>query len=207
MTRFKVCGLTRPIDVTLCLESGASFLGFIFAAKSPRRITPETARAMPRGQAKRVGVLVEQSADEAQRLIDEAELDYVQLHGGQNADYCLSVGPGKVIKVFWPQRYCGVADLQADLDKFAAYCSYFLFDAGISGGGHGKSLDFKSFFGLNFRRPWFLAGGLSPDNLGEALRLARPDVVDLNSGLEISPGIKDAEKVRQAALICAQLEK
>lgn len=200
---FKVCGLTRPGDVTACLDAGAAMTGFIFAAKSPRRVTPEQALGLPRGKALRVGVFVEQDVAEVVRVMDAAELDLAQLHGGQDAAFCRAVGPGRVIKALWPEKLAARDALQAELERFAESCAFFLLDAGTSGGGHGRSMDFSLVAGLASPRPWLLAGGLGPHNLQAALDAAAPDGLDLNSGLETSPGVKDHAAIARAAAILA----
>uniref|UniRef100_A0A7C4ENN4 N-(5'-phosphoribosyl)anthranilate isomerase n=1 Tax=Fundidesulfovibrio putealis TaxID=270496 RepID=A0A7C4ENN4_9BACT len=218
----KVCGITLPGQAAAIDGMGADFLGFIFAAKSPRNVTPEHVASIPRGKAKRVGVFVEQTAEEVNRIMDSAKLDFAQLHAGQDEAFCRKVGPGRVIKVFWPGRYPGAGPdfparlpggegedataaaasaldaLRRDMDRFAPLCALMLLDSGTSGGGHGVSLDFSSLAGLDPPRPWLLAGGLSTANASLALARARPSGLDLNSGVEASPGVKDITKVSQA---------
>ena len=194
----KICGRTRPEDVLGCTEAGADLLGFIFAAKSPRCLTPAQAAALPRTTAKRVGVFVEQSLDEVLRIMDEAGLDLAQLHGGQDRDFCRAVGPERVIRCFWPKKHPDMASLAGELASFEGAIRYALLDAGTSGGGHGVSLDFAPLATLAPPMPWLLAGGLGPDNVAEAVRLARPSGLDLNSGVESSPGLKELGKVRRS---------
>jgi phosphoribosylanthranilate isomerase len=193
----KVCGMTLPGQVQALDALGVDFLGFIFAGKSPRKVTPEHVAAIPRGRAKRVGVFVEQSAGEVKRIMDAAGLDYAQLHAGQDEDFCCAVGVDRVIKVFWPERHEPVAALEKEMARFASLCAMMLLDAGTSGGGHGASLHFAPLGGLASPKPWLLAGGLSPDNAGKALREAKAAGLDLNSGVELSPGVKDISRVRQ----------
>ncbi|QLA18791.1 phosphoribosylanthranilate isomerase [Desulfolutivibrio sulfoxidireducens] len=200
---FKVCGLTRPQDVTACLAAGAAMTGFIFAAKSPRRISPQAARDLPAAKALRVGVFVEQTPDEVLRIMDQAELDLAQLHGGQDVAFCRAVGPDRVIKALWPEKLGSPQAIQDAMDRFAPVCRFFLLDAGTSGGGHGRSMDFSLVAGLHAPRPWLLAGGLGPHNLEAALDAAAPDGLDLNSGLETAPGVKDHEAIARAAAILA----
>ncbi|WP_243360856.1 phosphoribosylanthranilate isomerase [Fundidesulfovibrio terrae] len=212
----KVCGMTLPEQVKALDGLGVDLLGFIFAAKSPRRVTPEHVASIARGRAKRVGVFVEQDADAVNRIMEAAGLDYAQLHAGQDEAFCRTVGHERVIKVFWPQRYlvvgspnpiaqAGTVDpaaaleaLERDMDRFTHSCALMLLDSGTSGGGHGKSLDFAALSGLRAPKPWLLAGGLSPDNAALALREAHPAGLDLNSGVESSPGVKDISRVTQA---------
>jgi phosphoribosylanthranilate isomerase len=194
----KVCGMTRAEDVTGCTEAGADLLGFIFAAKSPRCITPGQAAALPRTSAKRVGVFIEQTLEEVLAIMDAADLDLAQLHGGQDPEFCRAVGAERVIRAFWPQRHLDKASLAAEIARFEGAIRYALLDAGTSGGGHGVSLDFASLAELSPPMPWLLAGGLGPDNVAEAVRIAKPHGVDLNSGVESSPGLKELAKVRRS---------
>ena len=194
----KICGMTRPGDVTGCAEAGADLLGFIFAAQSPRRVTPAQAAALPRTTAARVGVFVEQTLDEVLAIMREADLDMAQLHGGQSPEFCRAVGQDRVIRAFWPRKHPDAASLAAEIAAFDGAIRFALLDAGTSGGGHGTPLDFAALAGLRPPMPWLLAGGLGPDNVAEAVRIAAPAGVDLNSGVESSPGLKELEKVRRS---------
>jgi phosphoribosylanthranilate isomerase len=191
----KVCGLTTMEDVSLCQSLGVDMIGFIFHRKSPRNVAPAQARSLASSGPLRVGVFVEQTADEVLSIMAEARLDMAQLHGGQSVNDCLTVGPERVIKVFWPQRHSTADELERALGDFAGACSFYLLDSGISGGGHGQALEFAGLLGLRCPRPWILAGGLGPGTIEAALS-CRPDGVDLNSGVERAPGVKDPGKLR-----------
>jgi len=194
----KVCGMTSAEDAAMCEELGADFLGFIFHPSSPRNVDVAFARSIKTGGAKKVGVFVKQSVAEVIEILKNGNLDFAQLHGGQNEEFCKALGKERVIKVIWPQKYDSVKEFQADIDRFAPYCSYLLFDAGKSGGGHGESMEFEVFKDVMIPGPWLLAGGLSADNLKEALSEAKPNGVDLNSGVESEPGKKDKNKLTAA---------
>ena len=193
----KVCGLTRPEDVALCQELKADFIGFIFAAKSPRRIAPEVVTAMPRGTALRVGVFSGADLDTVRNTARQARLDLIQLHGGENLEFCRAVGAERVIKTLWPERL-SLENLALELERFEPACAYFLLDAGTSGGGSGRNLTWSGLRRLVFPRPWLLAGGLGPDTLISALSACSPDGVDMNSALESAHGIKDHALLRKA---------
>jgi phosphoribosylanthranilate isomerase len=195
--RIKVCGLTRQEDVDACRELGAHWAGFIFHPESKRHIHPEGAASLETGDLLRVGVLVRQDPEEALDLMRQCRLDLVQLHGDQDPDFCGRLGPERVIRTFWPQRFDREEDLQRELDRYASCCAWFLLDAGLSGGGHGKRIDAEWIpRGLRFERPWLLAGGLGPESIGAGLTL-RPHGVDLNSGVESAPGVKDRQAIAQ----------
>lgn len=191
----KVCGLTRAGDVALCEELGVDWTGFIFHPAGPRNVDPALVASLPRGRAKRVGVFVDQTPDQVCAVLDLAGLDLAQLHGGQEPEFCRAVGAHRVIKVFWPQRYPDMGSLTRDLERFAPFCRAVLMDAGTSGGGHGRSLDFAGLRHLRSPLPWILAGGLGPANIHEALLQCAPDGVDLNSGVEDAPGRKNQARL------------
>jgi len=201
--RLKVCGLTRQADADACAALGVDFCGFIFHAASPRGTTPQQAATIETpATLRRVGVFVKQSADEVRAAMTEARLDFAQLHGGQDDDFCRTVGPERVIRVFWPDRFADRAALEQTLTQAADTAAWFLLDAGTSGGGSGQTIDWQRLAGLRLSRPWLLAGGLTPENVAEACAVCRPDGVDLNSGVESAPGLKDLTKLRAA---CAAL--
>lgn len=197
----KVCGLTRGQDVDLCLELGVDLLGFIFHHKSPRFVPPIFPGTIRSGAARKVGLFVSEDLDSTLDFMSEGGCHFAQLHGGQDEEFCREVGPERVIKVLWPERYAWVSALERDIERFAPVCAYFLFDAGTSGGGHGRTLDLSFLNHLRMPRPWILAGGLGPDTLPAALAGCLPDGVDLNSGVESAPGVKDAARLRAAMAI------
>ena len=197
----KICGLTRQEDVDAASRLGADLCGFIFHPKSPRHIDPVRAARLQSGSMRRVGIFVEQDAGEILRVMDKARLDFAQFHGRQSVECALAVGPAKVIRVIWPDLYCHRALLHNELQKLAASCSMYLLDAGFSGGGSGRRLEWRDLAGLISPHPWILAGGLNARNVGKALRQCDPAGVDFNSGIEDAPGIKNSGAMNAAAEI------
>lgn len=193
--KVKVCGMTRHEDVRMCARLGADFTGFIFHEPSPRNITEDFAAEADPGSAAKVGVFVRQDADEIIRIMDRCKLRFAQMHGGHSVEECKKVGPDRVIKALWPEKYDSPEELQADIDLFSPVCAYLLFDAGKSGGGHGKPIALTKFEHVEIKKDWFLAGGLCPENVTQAVTVC-PTVLDLNSGVESAPGIKDETKLR-----------
>lgn len=191
----KICGLTNAPDAVACAALGADFLGFIFHPPSQRNTDPTLPASINPGKAKKVGVFVNQDADEVNRIMEAGELDFAQLHGGQDEAFCQAVGPERIVKVFWPEKHDSLADLQAVVDRFADHCTMMLFDAGVSGGGHGKTFDLTRIAGLNVPRSWLLAGGINPDTAPGAMA-CNPDGIDMSSGVETDFGIKDLQKVK-----------
>lgn len=210
----KVCGMTREQDALLCAELGADLLGFIFHPGSPRNTTPEFPAGLKLPGVRKVGVFVGQNPVEALQIMAAGRLDLAQLHGGQTESFCQAlatrIGPERIIKVFWPEKAVSLAAFQAELDRFAPYCGLMLVDAGSGGGGHGRVIGGKGggkggeiLAQARFPRPWLLAGGLGPDNVSHMLSRYQsvgngPSGLDLNSGVESAPGIKDATKLRAA---------
>ena len=198
LTMIKVCGLTRQEDLFFTTSLESSLAGFIFHPESPRHIDPRHARDLDTGPAMRVGVFVKQSRAEVKEIMEEARLHLAQLHGDQDEAFCAALGKHRVMRVFWPQRYAWRADLEQDLKRFAPHSRFYLLDSGSSGGGHGRSLDFSFLEGLISPKAWFIAGGLGPDNVLEAVQACNPCGVDLNSGVESAPGVKDHDKLKAA---------
>jgi len=200
----KVCGLTSVADAEAAAELGADMLGFIFHPPSRRNVAVEIPARVDPGAALKVGVFVSQSPEMMVDIMEEADLDVAQLHGDQPEHVCEALGPDRVIKVFWPERYDSAKALQEDLDRFAPLARWFLFDAGASGGGHGRALESSLLTKVEPALPFLVAGGIGPDTVEQALALD-PDGVDMSSGVESAPGVKDLDKV--ARLITALRER
>lgn len=196
----KFCGLTRQEDVDQAARLGAAMCGFIFHPRSPRGIKVEQAAALDSGKLLRVGVFVNQGSDEIRRIMDEARLDFAQLHSHQSVECAKAIGAERVIRVLWPDRYTHRALLYNDLQRHAEACAYYLLDAGLKGGGSGYKLDWSDLGSLRPPQPWLLAGGLSAANVARALGMCSPAGVDFNSGVEDAPGRKNREKMAAAFL-------
>ncbi len=196
MVRVKICGITNSGDALLAAELGAHALGFIFYKKSPRSVTPDKARRII-GQlppfVATVGVFVDEDAAAVREIASLAGLDWVQLHGRESPDYCRSLGR-RVIKGF---RVKG-EEIYAQLTEYQGAAQAFLLDAYKPGtpGGTGETFNWEIARQVKKCGPIILAGGLNPDNVAEAIRIARPAAVDAASGVEAAPGKKDREKMR-----------
>jgi len=196
MERFvKICGMTNPQDALWAAECGATAVGLIFAEESPRRIGLEAAKKIVLGlpdSVWRIGVFVNEPVEFVNNCIRVLGLAYAQLHGEEKPDYCRRV-EGKVIKAI------RVAD-RGDIDRLRGYAvSAFLLDAFSPDkrGGTGKTFNWS----LAVRAkecgvPIILSGGLNPENVAEAIQTVAPAGVDASSGVEISPGKKDRDKVK-----------
>jgi len=192
--RVKICGLTRLEDALLAARLGADALGFNFWPGSKRHVAPANARALVRALppfVTAVGVFVNPSRDEVLRAVEASGVTVVQLHGDEPPELCASL-PFPVLKAI---RVSGPASL-------AALASYevhgFLLDAPSQGyGGSGTAFDWALAAEAAAAVPLLLAGGLGPENVREAIRAVRPWGVDVASGVESSPGVKDPEKLRR----------
>jgi phosphoribosylanthranilate isomerase len=191
----KICGITRPEDAALAAEAGADALGFNFWHASPRSLEPERARQIIVGlppEVTPVGVFVDSALDELRAVAELCGLRVVQLHGQESPDYCKKTGL-EVIKAI---RVRDEESLKAldDYDVFA-----FLLDAYMETqpGGTGRGFDHRLVERAKARgRPVIVAGGLKPETVASVIRATRPFGVDVASGVEASPGVKDPKKVR-----------
>lgn len=181
MTLVKICGLTRAEDAELATQLGADFLGFIFVRESPRCVGAEFVRDI--GGAKKVGVFRNAPLDEIERIANVAQLDLIQLHGNESEDDVRALAL-PVIKAF---------PVQDALPQTATHAQYVMFD---TGGGTGRTFDWALLDEYDRAKPFFLAGGITPDNVEDALR-ARPHAIDLSSGVERAPGIKDHHQLQR----------
>ena len=192
--KVKICGMTQLKDALFAVEQGVDAVGFIFYKKSPRAVTMKTVReiiAKLPPLVDTVGVFVNESAERLNKIADYCGLDLVQLHGEESPAFCRKIHR-RVIKAF------RVKDLQSikQLEKFPV--SGFLLDTFSDDlhGGTGKTFDWNLALPAKKMGPVILAGGLTPRNILQAVRQVRPYGVDVCSGVEKSPGIKDLEKVR-----------
>jgi phosphoribosylanthranilate isomerase len=196
MVKIKICGITNLEDALLAAELGADALGFIFFAKSPRHVAPETARSiiaqLPPFVAA-VGVFVDEAAAVVQELAANVGLDWVQLHGQESPEYCLSLGH-KVIKGFRIQD----EDSLRLLADYQGAAQALLLDTYKKGqvGGTGEIFDWHLARKAKKYGRIILAGGLTSDNVAQAIATAGPAAVDAASGTEAVPGKKDPAKLR-----------
>jgi phosphoribosylanthranilate isomerase len=195
MTKIKICGLTREEDVVFAADKGADFLGFIFVPSTPRFIEPERAAAITASirqrdqRPKLVGVFRDASADYVREIASVVGLDFVQLHGTESDQDVRAMGI-PAIKSF------RVGDTLPDTTAHPA-ADWLLFDSFEErrAGGTGRRFDWSLLAAYPRTKPFFLAGGLSPENVAAAISLARPDAIDVSSGVELEPGVKDHARI------------
>ncbi len=205
--RVKVCGLTRPVDMDTLARAGVAYAGLNFFAPSPRALGIAQARAIalaaPAGMA-RVGLFVD--ADDA--LIDavlaEVPLDFLQLHGAEPPDRLAALRARHGLPLIKAVGVAGPDDLPA-LDRFAQVADMLLVDAkpapgAALPGGNGLAFDWRLIAGRRWPVPWLLAGGLHAGNVAQAVALTGARQVDVASGVETAPGVKDAGRVADFVL-------
>jgi phosphoribosylanthranilate isomerase len=194
-TRIKICGVTRPDDAIFCADMGADAIGLNFYAESSRCLSLAQARAVrevlpPFVSA--VALFVNPQAHDVSRVVDELGPQLLQFHGDEPATFCASFG----VPYIKACRVRAGVDLLEFLRPYASAAGW-LFDAHVEGyGGGGKTFDW-ALMPAGLGRPVVLSGGLTPENVGDAIRRVRPWAVDVSSGVESAKGIKDAERVRR----------
>lgn len=207
MTRVKVCGITRPEDAEAADRAGADAVGLIFAP-SPRRIDLRQATAIERVLSPwivRVGVFVDTGLAAMDRAIAAARLDVLQLHGRETPEFVRKVREEFGLRIVKSVRVGDGLDL-VRLDEYEV--DAFLFDTYVPGraGGTGKTFDWDLAVPWARRVRLILAGGLTPENVGEAVRRVRPYGVDVASGVEREPGVKDHTKMQRFIANVRQME-
>lgn len=190
----------RPKDAEAAIRYGADYLGFIVEAKSKRRLSVGEAAslALPaKGIIPRVAVTV--NADDAtlRAIGSKMQPDLIQFHGDETAQHIASVGRDYGVKTIKAVPVSSHADITRALG-YAGFADYLLFDAkppnGSARGGHGVAFDWTILKRAALPRSWFLAGGLTPDNVKDAMKTGAP-ILDVSSGVEKAPGVKDHEKI------------
>jgi phosphoribosylanthranilate isomerase len=191
MIRVKFCGITNIDDALKACELGVDALGFVFA-KSKRQISPEKAAEIIEKLPpliSTVGVFVDEDIDIVKDIKEKCRLDYIQLHGDETSDYCRLLN-GKIIKT-----------IKNNIETISYYeVSCILLDTYVPGvsGGTGKVYDWSlALKAKKYNKPIILAGGLTPENVAEAVRKVKPYGVDVSSGIEKSPGEKNYKKMKE----------
>lgn len=202
-TMVKICGVTTVEATDAAIRAGADYLGLNFHPASPRYLPPEKARALAahaRGRIRLVALLVDPDDEAVATVTAAVKPDFLQFHGNEaparvgEVRARTGVGAIKVLPV------AEIADLSA-VPMYEQVADMLLFDAKAPKGadrpgGHGTAFDWRLLAGRRFSRPWLLAGGLDPENVARAIRTAEAPGVDVSSGVESAPGVKDAEKIR-----------
>ncbi|WP_417258066.1 phosphoribosylanthranilate isomerase [Celeribacter sp.] len=202
-TRVKICGLKTPEAVSAAVEAGAQYLGFVFFPKSPRHVDVSTARALaldvPVGVAK-VALVVDPSDEELERITGEVPVDMIQLHGKESLERVAEVRERFGLPVMKAVGVSGPSDLQA-LNAYGMVADQLLVDAKAPKGadlpgGNGLAFDWRLISKRGWNAPWMLAGGLTPETVVLACQMTGSKQVDVSSGVESAPGVKDPARIR-----------
>ncbi len=201
--KVKLCGLTESADVPAAIHAGASYVGFVFFPKSPRHLALQDAafmaQSVPVGICK-VALVVNPEDSDLNHLLDAVPIDMLQLHGDESPDRVAQIQDTYGLPVM---KAVGVAD-ETDLPRLEDHlrvADQVLVDAkpprdAALPGGNGLSFDWRLIAGRRWAVPWMLAGGLTPENVAEAIALTGATQVDVSTGIERAPGLKDADKMR-----------
>jgi phosphoribosylanthranilate isomerase len=201
--RVKICGLRTEADVAAVAAAGAAYAGFVFFAKSPRNLTLAEARtlalAAPEGLCK-VALTVDADDATLDAIVDGVPLDMLQLHGHESPDRVAEVRARYGLPVMKAMGVADEGDL-AGLIEMSLAADQLLIDAkppkgADLPGGNGLAFDWRLLVGRKWLKPWMLAGGLTPENVAEAVRLTGARQVDVSSGVESAPGVKDAGRIK-----------
>ncbi|WP_170561102.1 phosphoribosylanthranilate isomerase [Ruegeria atlantica] len=201
----KICGLTAPDHVRAAADAGARYVGFVFFSKSPRHLdlgaAAGLAQLVPAGVAK-VALTVNATDEELDHIVESVPLDMLQLHGKETPQRVSEVRDRFGLPVM---KAIGIAEAEdlSSIDLYSEVADQLLIDAkpprtSELPGGNGLAFDWRLLAGRKYwRKPWMLAGGLTPDNVAEAIRMTGAKQVDVSSGVESSPGIKDSIKISE----------
>jgi phosphoribosylanthranilate isomerase len=206
MIGVKICGITNIGDAYVAIESGVDALGFVFYPKSRRVITPERAREIIQkipGSIGGVGVFVNQEIEAVKEIVSFCSLHLIQLHGDESLQYCARFPRSSLIKTV-------SACTEEEVQRLESYpVKAILVDAYEPGcyGGTGKNSDWALALKVKKKHPLILAGGLNKENIKRAMKTVRPCAVDINSGVETSPGKKDPHKIREIMEIIRATDK
>lgn len=198
----KICGLRAPETLSAAIESGARFVGFVFYPPSPRNIAADTAKELslqiPTG-VRAVGLFVDPTDEHLSDTISIVPLDMIQLHGNESAERVKEIKERFAMPVMKAINLREASDLD-NISDYEAVADWLLFDSKPETadlpGGTGERFDWSLLAGKTFSKPWMLSGGLTADNVSEALSQLSPDAVDISSGVESARGVKDAEKIK-----------
>lgn len=200
--RAKICGLSTPASLDAAVAAGAAYVGFVFFEKSPRNVSIALARdlalAVPDGLCK-VALTVNATDAELDAILAEVPIDMLQLHGKESPARVAEVKARYGLPVM---KAVGVADAQdlPALNDYAKVADQLLVDAkppknATLPGGNGLAFDWRLIAGRRWPVPWMLAGGLTPENVAQAMQMTGAQQVDVSSGVESAPGVKDAAKI------------
>jgi phosphoribosylanthranilate isomerase len=200
----KICGITSLEAVDAAIAAGATYGGLVFHPKSPRFVQLDQAAVLAtrmRGRLKIVALIVDMDDVQIAALVQAVRPDFLQLHGGETVQRTADIRSRFGLSVIKVLPIAEAADLDA-VEAFEFVADMLMFDAkppkgADRTGGHGAAFDWSLLKGRTFTKPWFLAGGLTPDNVARAVVLSQTALVDVSSGVESAPGVKDSGRILQ----------
>jgi phosphoribosylanthranilate isomerase len=200
----KICGISHPEAITAAIKGGARYVGLVFFERSPRHVAPplaaELARMVPTG-VRTVGLFVNPSNEYLEHVVSQVPLDLIQLHGDESPERVAAIRAAFSMPVMKAIKVSSPEDLVA-ADAYAAVADRLLFDAkppakvSALPGGNGIPFDWTILTGRNWSKPWMLSGGLTADNVAEAIAVSGAASIDVSSGVEDRPGHKDPDLIR-----------
>ena len=202
-TRVKICGLTSPEAIKGAAQAGATYGGLVFYEKSPRHLSlakaREVALAAPPGFAK-VALVVNPQDAFLEEMLSQVPIDILQLHGAEQPQRVQQIKQSTGLPIMKALGIATAQDLH-EIDRYAEICDQLLIDAKPAPGaklpgGNGLAFDWQLLENHTWKIPWMLAGGLTPDNVAQAIRVTRARQIDVSSGVESAPGLKDIDKMR-----------
>jgi phosphoribosylanthranilate isomerase len=198
----KICGINSAAAADAMLRAGADFGGLVFFAKSPRNLSLEEGAVLAgrmRGRVRLAALVVDESDDRLGAIVQAIKPDFFQLHGKEMPQRVAEIRTRFGVPIIKALPVNEAADL-AKAQAYAEQAEMFLFDAAPSAeatrpGGHGAAFDWQILRGQKIARPWFLAGGLNPENVVRAIEVSGAQGVDVSSGVESAPGVKSADRI------------
>ena len=206
MVEIKICGITNVSDARITAECGADALGFIFYPKSQRYVVPAKAKEIIQklpSEIIKVGVFINHEIQEVREIAQFCGLNLIQLHGDESPEYCAQFPLSSLIKAV----SCQTEEEIRELRNYPV--AAILMDGRDPGryGGTGKKSDWRLAIKVKETHPLILAGGLNKENIRKAIETVRPQAVDVNSGVEISPGKKDPRKITEIVRIVREIDQ
>ena len=201
MTEVKICGITTEPALEAAVKAGAHYLGFVFHPASPRFVAAEKARLLTNktpSNLVNVGLFVDPKLSDIEKILESADLDMIQLHGSETPQQVQQIRGAFGLPVMKAIRVAARTDLEPVL-TYEKVSDWLLFDAHSdkAPGGTGETFDWSLLQDLRLLKPWMLAGGLNAANVGQALDVLSPRAVDVSSGVEDEPGVKNPQKIKE----------
>jgi phosphoribosylanthranilate isomerase len=199
----KICGINSVESADAAVRAGADYVGLVFHARSPRSLNPEQARALStrlRGRVRIVALLADADDAAISAAIADAKPDFLQLHGREDASRVGDIRGRTGVAVIKAIAVAEASDISA-ATQYEDAADMLMFDAKAPSnatreGGNGAAFDWQLLRGRTFARPWFLAGGLTPENVARAIAISGAPAVDVSSGVETAPGVKSPDMIR-----------